>query len=246
VFVIFGILTIVAGILFYSEGVAAFKSSLNEFYDGINVSESHMYMFFLLSQCGSKNRSRIFFPPVIMLQLIQETAYKAINVTDSIIQAKDDIDVEVQPSIDLEAAGQPVCRVTNEEVSSQIREAWALLVANIQNLKTLVEQNLGKFSDDLRRLIQLTEEIEDSLTSAASLCEDGCAQGCPFDLEMFSGAAMIWSYFANFPIHLMVDVKTKEYRAILIIRLALTTDKPRRCGIQSLSCPSISPCLRIA
>lgn len=101
-----------------------------------------------------------------MLQLIQETAYKAINVTDSVIQAKDDIDVEIQPSIDLEAAGQPVCRVTNEELSTQIREAWALLVTSIQELKKLVEQNLGNFSDDLRRLIQLTEEIEDSLTSA--------------------------------------------------------------------------------
>ncbi|KAL7479709.1 hypothetical protein ACHAW6_005431 [Cyclotella cf. meneghiniana] len=134
VFVIFGVLTIVAGILFYSKGVAALKSSLNEFHDGIN--------------------------------LIQETAYKAINVTDSVIQAKDDIDVEIQPSIDLEAAGQPVCRVTNEELSTQIREAWALLVTNIQELKKLVEQNLGNFSDDLRRLIQLTEEIEDSLTSA--------------------------------------------------------------------------------
>lgn len=49
VFVIFGVLTIVAGILFYSKGVAAFKSSLDEFHDGINVSEMHVYMVFPLA-----------------------------------------------------------------------------------------------------------------------------------------------------------------------------------------------------
>eukprot|EP00804_Cyclotella_cryptica_P028321 CCRYP_013192-RB/>CCRYP_013192-RB protein AED:0.02 eAED:0.02 QI:242/1/1/1/1/0.8/5/1102/393 len=134
VFVIFGIFTIVAGILFYLKGVTAFKTSLNEIYEGID--------------------------------LIQETAYRAINVTDSVILIQDEIDAEVKPSIELEASGQPVCMVTNDELSTQIREAWAFLVSNIQDLKSLVEKNLGSFSDDLRRLIELTNEVEDSLTSA--------------------------------------------------------------------------------
>jgi hypothetical protein len=44
VFAFFGIVTIVAGVLFYTEGVSAFRSSINEIYEGIDVSDIFLFV----------------------------------------------------------------------------------------------------------------------------------------------------------------------------------------------------------
>ena len=47
VFVLCGILTIIASILFYTKGVAAFKDSIDAMTQGIGVSENHFDLLYL-------------------------------------------------------------------------------------------------------------------------------------------------------------------------------------------------------
>jgi hypothetical protein len=98
-----------------------------------------------------------------LLQLIQKVAHDAINVTDSVILAEQQLEAEIQPQVD---SGESLCRIDNDEISSQIRQAWSSLASGVSDLKGLVEDHLLTVSDDLRKLIEITEEVESQLDVA--------------------------------------------------------------------------------
>lgn len=98
--------------------------------------------------------------------MIQDVAYGAINVTDNVILAENQLNNELDPFIATENAGEPFCGVTNDELSSKIRETWTLLVSSVQDLKGLVAENLDTVSDDLQTVIDITEDVKSTLTVA--------------------------------------------------------------------------------
>jgi hypothetical protein len=87
-------------------------------------------------------------------------------VTDSVILADAQLQNDMDPLIAAENAGEPICRITNDEISNQIRETWALLVNNVQELRGLVADNLDTVSEDLQTLIDITEDIKSQITVA--------------------------------------------------------------------------------
>jgi hypothetical protein len=82
------------------------------------------------------------------------------------MSAETDFSSEIDPLAASEAAGEPFCRITNSEVSTQIRETWSLLVTSIQDIKTLIADNLDTVSEDLQLVVDITEDIKNSLTAA--------------------------------------------------------------------------------
>jgi hypothetical protein len=103
---------------------------------------------------------------IFRLQLIQDVAYGAINVTDSVILADADLQNEMNPFIAAENAGEPICGITNDEISNQIRDTWALLVSSVQELKGLVADNLDTVSEDIQTVIDITEDVKNKITVA--------------------------------------------------------------------------------
>lgn len=87
-------------------------------------------------------------------------------MTDSVILADAQLQNDMDPLIAAENAGEPICRITNDEISNQIRETWALLVNNVQELRGLVADNLDTVSEDLQTLIDITEDIKSQITVA--------------------------------------------------------------------------------
>lgn len=87
-------------------------------------------------------------------------------MTDSVILADAQLQNDMDPLIAAENAGEPICRITNDEISNQIRETWALLVNNVQELRGLVADNLDTVSEDLQTLIDITEDIKRQITVA--------------------------------------------------------------------------------
>lgn len=98
--------------------------------------------------------------------MIQDVAYGAINVTENVISAENQLSNEVDPLIAAENAGEPFCRVTDDDLSNQIRETWSLLVTSVQELTDLVSDNLNLVSEDLQTVIDLTEDVKNTLTVA--------------------------------------------------------------------------------
>lgn len=72
----------------------------------------------------------------------------------------------MNPFIAAENAGEPICRITNDEISNQIRDIWALLVSSVQELKGLVADNLDMVSEDIQKVIDITEDVKNKITVA--------------------------------------------------------------------------------
>lgn len=87
-------------------------------------------------------------------------------MSDSVILADAQLQDDMDPLIAAENSGEPICRITNDEISNQIRETWALLVNNVQELRGLVADNLDTVSEDLQTLIDITEDIKSQITVA--------------------------------------------------------------------------------
>ena len=99
------------------------------------------------------------------MQLIQDVAYGAINVTDNLILSENQINAELDP-FTANTTNEPICRVTDNELSSQIRDVWSNLVTSVSEMRTLIDDNLGMVSEDLETLIQITEDVKNQLTVA--------------------------------------------------------------------------------
>ena len=133
-FVLSGIAVLVAGILFYTNGVHSFWGSIDEVRNGID--------------------------------LVQDAAYKGIRLTDDVIVQGTRLENERQPSQEAtDSRGGEICGL-DSEVSTQIRTMYTGLTSNIDQVTSTLDGQLGSFGNDLRSLVSLTEDINNSLDTA--------------------------------------------------------------------------------
>ena len=72
----------------------------------------------------------------------------------------------MDPFIEAENAGNPVCGATADEISTQIRAIWDGLVTGVQELRVLIDENLSTVSEDLQTVIDMTEDVKNSVSAA--------------------------------------------------------------------------------
>lgn len=97
---------------------------------------------------------------------MQDAANKAIALTEDVLQAGDEMESDMEPSreVSIENGGQ-ICGL-DTEVSNKIREGYDALNANVDQLKDMLSGSLEDFGHDLRMLVKLTEDVNNSLDSA--------------------------------------------------------------------------------
>lgn len=91
------------------------------------------------------------------------------NVTNNVVVGEKNLQDEVDPFIEAENAGNPICGTTADELSSQIREIWDGLVTGTQELTVLIDENLATVSEDLQTVIDMTEEVKNSVSAAEAV-----------------------------------------------------------------------------
>ena len=97
------------------------------------------------------------------LELIQQTSYKAINITETVIDDKDRL---VQGfSETQEDLGGTFCN-GNDQIATTINDYVDEFSSQIQELSKMVNDNLSSFSNDLREVISITEDVDDGLDNA--------------------------------------------------------------------------------
>ena len=97
------------------------------------------------------------------LELIQQTSYKAINITETVIDDKDRL---VQGFSETEEdLGGTFCH-GNDQIATTINDYVDEFSSQIQELSKMVNDNLSSFSNDLREVISLTEDVDDGLDNA--------------------------------------------------------------------------------
>ena len=97
--------------------------------------------------------------------LVQDTATTAIEVTDNVFKAQEDIATGMNLEGTGVESGQSICGATTA-VSDQIQIIYNDLQAQVDELTSMVQGTLASFGTDLEELIALTEEMESSLDSA--------------------------------------------------------------------------------
>ena len=98
------------------------------------------------------------------LALTQDAAYKALNLTEDVLGAQDDIEEEIEPTVN----NGTICGL-DSETSQQIRDAHDELKTYVKELGSMLEETLGGFSNDIRTLISITEDIDSQLETAEIL-----------------------------------------------------------------------------
>ena len=97
------------------------------------------------------------------LELIQQTSYKAINITETVIDDKDRL---VQGFSETEEdLGGTFCH-GNDQIATTINDYVDEFSSQIQELSKMVNDNLSSFSNDLREVISITEDVDDGLDNA--------------------------------------------------------------------------------
>jgi len=101
------------------------------------------------------------------IDLTQVAAYKAIDLTNNVLKASDDVEqgIEEGQEVEEEAEAGQICGLDGE-VAIQIQSAYSELETNVDQFKRMIEGNLQGFEKDLRSLVSLTESIDNSLDSA--------------------------------------------------------------------------------
>jgi len=97
------------------------------------------------------------------IDLTQSAAYKAIDVTDSVIMGSKDVYEKLEVNQSVDSLGS-ICGLDGE-VSVQIESVYRELKTNVDQFKNELEGSLDAFGDDLRSLITFTQDIEDQLDS---------------------------------------------------------------------------------
>jgi len=97
---------------------------------------------------------------------VQDAAVKGIDLTENLLLDKEEIVEEVDTTEEVqEENGGEICGL-DSETSNQIRLAYDEFTANVEELTDMLDGTLEGFSDDLRSLISLTQNIDDSLDTA--------------------------------------------------------------------------------
>lgn len=100
------------------------------------------------------------------IDLVQAAAYKGINLAENVLAQGSRLEEERQPSQEVnESRGGNICGL-DSEVSTQIRTGYDLLTSNIDEVTNMVDDQLQSFSHDLKSLVSLTEDINNSLDTA--------------------------------------------------------------------------------
>mmetsp|Transcript_11098 Transcript_11098/g.23091 ORF Transcript_11098/g.23091 Transcript_11098/m.23091 type:complete len:480 (+) Transcript_11098:181-1620(+) len=99
------------------------------------------------------------------LQLVQNTALTAINVTDSVLQAQDEVESGLDRAGDAENTDQSICQPSSA-IGDQIVIAYNNLRAQIGDVRSSLDGTLSSFGDDLEQLVSLTEDVNNSLDTA--------------------------------------------------------------------------------
>jgi len=99
------------------------------------------------------------------LELVQNAAYKGINLTEDILKQQDNMEEDLQPSQEVVANNGQICGL-DSELSTQIRTVYNALITNVDELEKMIDGSLASFGDDLRSLVSLTEDIDNSLYTA--------------------------------------------------------------------------------
>lgn len=100
------------------------------------------------------------------IEFVQDAANKAISLTEDVLQAGDDMDSEMEPSREVSITNDGQICGLDTEASNKIREVYDALNANVVQLQDMLSGSLEDFGHDLRMLVKLTEDINDSLDSA--------------------------------------------------------------------------------
>lgn len=86
-------------------------------------------------------------------------------MTDDLLNDADEINEELEPTQQTVDEKGEICGL-DTEVSTQIRNVYDEFVTSVDELTNMLDGTLDDFSSDLRRLISLTQSIDDSLDSA--------------------------------------------------------------------------------
>ena len=93
-------------------------------------------------------------------------AFKGIDLTENLLLDKEEIVEEVDTTEEVQDEnGGEICGL-DSETSNQIRLAYDEFTTNVDELTDMLDDTLEGFSDDLRSLISLTQNIDDSLDTA--------------------------------------------------------------------------------
>lgn len=96
------------------------------------------------------------------LKLVQQTANKAINLTNNLLSDKDRLLNDLNQT--KEETGDSFCE-GDGELATTIKQHMEDLQAEIGHLVSDVENTVLHFGDDLRTLVSITEDVDDSLRS---------------------------------------------------------------------------------
>lgn len=101
------------------------------------------------------------------ISLVQNAALKGIDLTENLLLDKEEIVEEVDTTEEVkdESESGEICGL-DSETSNQIRLAYDEFTTNVEELTDMLDGTLEGFSDDLRSLISLTQNIDDSLDTA--------------------------------------------------------------------------------
>ena len=120
------------------------------------------------------NASHIIFMPILSrssldevrtgITLVQETAKTAIEITENILKADDDLNGGMKLEGTGVEPGQTICGTTTA-VSEQIQIMYDDLQTQVDELTGMIRRTLSSFGSDLKDLITLTDEVESGLDS---------------------------------------------------------------------------------
>ena len=100
------------------------------------------------------------------IDLVQVAAYKGISLTEGLMTGRDEINEDVESTEEVkEGNGGEICGL-DTDISDQIRTVYDEFVVNVDELTDMLDGTLEGFTHDLTRLIELTQQVDDSLDQA--------------------------------------------------------------------------------
>jgi len=131
-----------------------------------------LYLAFIchLVACLQSTYTNISYYHLSFIVIIYANAHlpvKGIELTENLLLDKEEIVEEVDTTEEVkdESESGEICGL-DSETSNQIRLAYDEFTTNVDELTDMLDGTLEGFSDDLRSLISLTQNIDDSLDTA--------------------------------------------------------------------------------
>lgn len=98
------------------------------------------------------------------LDLVQQIAYKTINMTDNAIYEKNALLGTLKTT--KEDTGGRLCDGGAGPYAQEIQNGLAEFASEVEELSSMIDDNIGAFGNDLRELVTITEDVNDKLYSA--------------------------------------------------------------------------------